>query len=269
MSDRTKQIGFSSQRIRIDWMDYAARLAQEASSISELKAALFAHLGLDLAGDVKGKRSSREKALTVLMRSWITPPPDLEALRDDCLVLVGDIPDSMSRVAIHWAMIGAAYPFWLAVAARVGRLLRLQQSFTASQVRRRLSETYGDRELVFRASRTVLRSYVDWGVLMGGDSKGSYGAAPPITVEDPRAVASLVEAILRAAPGSGTRAQELLGHPALFPFALGRDAARGIVAVSKRLTVSEMVTGKLIMLAADAFPSAGAGARNAFLQSRA
>jgi len=248
MSDRAKQIGFSSQRIRLAWMDYAARLVHEATSISEAKEALLVHLGLDLAGSVKGNRSSREKALTVLMRTWITPSPDLKALRDDCLTLLDGASDSMSRVAIHWAMIGAAYPFWLAVATSAGRLLRLQQSLTASQVRRRLSETYGDRELVARATRTVLRSFVDWGVLDGAGTKGTYSASPLIELDASRIVAPLFEALVGVKPGNRMSSHELVTHPSLFPFRLGQISPQAIAAASRRLEVHETGSGEVIGL---------------------
>ena len=220
-------------------MEYSARLAREGAPSAEVQEALLAHLSLNLAGDVRGKRGSREKATTVLMRTWITPPSDLAGLRNDCLGLMNATPDSSIRVAIHWAMLGAVYPFWLAVAASTGRLLRLQETVTASQVRRRLSETYGDRELVARATRTVLRSYVDWGVLDGVDTKGAYMAAKSIELEDHRLVALLAEALLCSGASGTMSVQDLFTHPALFPFRLGQINHRAFVATPSRLHVYE------------------------------
>lgn len=220
-------------------MDYAARLAREGASSTEVQEALLAHLAKDLAGDVRGKRGSREKATTVLMRTWITPPKRLEALRDDCLELVTAATDTLDRVAIHWAMLGAVYPFWLAVAACAGRLLRLQETVTASQVRRRLSETYGDRELVARAARTVLRSYVNWEVLDSTDSRGTYSANAAIELEDPRLVALLAESLLCSGSNGTMSVQDLVTHPALFPFRLGQINSRALASASSRLHVYE------------------------------
>jgi len=230
-------------------MDYAARLAREGSPSAAVQEALLAHLARDLAGDVRGKRGSREKAATVLMRTWIAPPQDLEALRNECLGLMEGTPDSSIRVAIHWAVIGAVYPFWLSVAASAGRLLRLQRTFTASQIRRRLSETYGDRELVARATRTVLRSYVDWGVLDGVGTKGTYSAAASIEIEDPRLLSLLAEALLHSSLNSTMSVQDLPTHPALFPFRFDQLNYRTLASASNRLDVHETRGGEVIGLA--------------------
>ena len=232
-------------------MEYSARLAREGAPSAEVQEALLAHLALDLAGDVRGKRGSREKATTVLMRTWITPPSDLAGLRNDCLGLMNATPNSSIRVAMHWAMLGAVYPFWFAVAASAGRLLRLQKTFTASQLRRRLSETYGDRELVARATRTVLRSQVDWGVLDGVDTRGTYSAAVPIELENPHLIALLAEALLCSSPNSTLAVLDLPTHPALFPFRLGQLSSRSLANVSSRLHVYETGGGEVIGLGSD------------------
>ena len=66
----------------------------------------------------------------------------------------------------------AAYPFWGAVAAQTGRLLRLQGTVAAAQVQRRIKEGYGERDTVSRAARRVLRSFIDWRVLTDTATKG-------------------------------------------------------------------------------------------------
>lgn len=238
-----KLIGFSSQRIRLAWMEHAARLAREESTPAEVLEALLQHVGLDLDGKVRGKRGSREKAATILMRTWVTPPRDLEFLRTECLELLEETSDSEIQVAIHWAMLGAVYPFWLAVAGSTGRLFRLQKTVSAAQIRRRLTETYGDRELVARATRTVLRSYVDWGVLDGSGTKGIYSANPTIKLEDPRFVAPLFEALLCANPDSDMSSHDLLNHPALFAFRLDQMCPQGIADAYSHLEVYETGSG--------------------------
>jgi hypothetical protein len=248
MSEKRKHIGFSSQRIRVAWMDHAARLARETTSSPEVQEALLTHLGKDLAGGVKGKRGSREKAATVLTRTWITPPKDLEALRNDCLALMETATDSSTRLAMHWAILGAVYPFWLAVATSVGRLLRLQRTVTASQVRRRLSETYGDRELVARATRTVLRSYVDWQVLEGVEPRGTYRMSAQTEVEDPRLVALLAQGILYSELNGTMPVQEMMNHPALFPFSLTQVHSRALADGSSHLEIHQTGSGKVITL---------------------
>lgn len=96
----------------------------------------------------------------------------------------------------------AAYPFWSVVAAQVGRLLRLQGVATAAQINRRVQERYGERPTVARATRRVVRSFVEWGVLDDTATRGRYAPAGPRPVSGPELVIWLSEAALHARAGA-------------------------------------------------------------------
>jgi len=124
------------------------------------------------------------------------------------------------RVAVHWGMTMAVYPFFSAVAEIVGRLVRLQGTCAAAHVQRRVCEQLGERETVARAARRILRCFVDWGVMQETQKKGVYQAAPVRAVLDKQLAAWLTEATLIAS-GSDTSALKTLAQtPALFPFSL-------------------------------------------------
>ena len=89
------------------------------------------------------------------------------------------------RIAVHWGMAMAAYPFWGAVAAHTGRLLLLQGTAAAVHVQRRVKEDYGERETASRAARRVLRSFIDWDVLNETYDKGIYNQGEKYSVEEP------------------------------------------------------------------------------------
>jgi len=144
---------------------------------------------------------------------------DVEPLRDDGLRLLQDLPKAQ-HVAVHWGLSMAVYPFWGAVAETTGRLLRLQGTAAASQVQRRVKESYGERETVARAARRVLRSFHDWGVLEETGTKGVYEAATPIPISGPRTIAWMMEAFLRSKPEGRAPPKAIVDSPALFPFRL-------------------------------------------------
>lgn len=147
--------------------------------------------------------------------------------------------ESTERLAVHWGMTMAVYPFWHAVATQVGRLLRLHGVATAAQVRRRVQEQYGERPTVARATRRVVRSFVDWGVLADTGTRGRYVAVEPCPVRAPALVAWLAEAALHGRDGDlGAPVQELLGQPGLFPFRVSYVTARGLVGESPRLDMA-------------------------------
>ena len=264
-----------SQRLRPEWLDEAAALARAGRDRAQARSALAEMLQEEVSVGGSSSRSNREKTVTILTRIWCGPPSRLLPLRDaglrllDGMGLAGamepaevmepaeamesagltepaatteptDAMESTWRLAVHWGMTMAVYPFWNAVAAQVGRLLRLQGVATAAQVNRRVQEQYGERPTVARATQRVVRSFVDWGVLADTETRGRYVAAEPCPVRAPALVAWLAEAALHVQDGEpAAPVQELLGQPGLFPLRVSYVTARGLAAESPRLDVAQ------------------------------
>ena len=234
MNGRTSQIGFSSQRIRYQWMVQTASWLLAGLTRDEVKSELLSYLAGWLADTGSSARSSRDKAATILLRTWIMPDVDLTELRNDGRTLLESLPNK-DQIAVHWGMITATYPYWGSVANSAGRLLRLQGFIEAVQIQRRLKEKWGDRELVARATRNVIRSFIDWGVLTETDDKGVYKKGDHYSIQDPKLIAWLVEASLCARADGSAIIEDLLDGTSLFPFQLARVSAERIVSFSPRL----------------------------------
>lgn len=210
------EVGFS-QRIRLQWLQYTAERALAGYTRDEIQTALQDLLQDRLSVGGTAERGNREKAITILLKVWVSVPTQLEALRNDGLELLKRLPPH-AHLAAHWGMTIAVYPFFGVVAEAVGRLLRLQGSVTAAQVQRRVREQLGERETVARAARRVLRCFVDWGVLAETAEKGVYRATPIQLVEDKGLALWLIEAALVANGAQLGALQAVLQSPALFPF---------------------------------------------------
>ena len=220
MKSDVSQVGFS-QRVRLEWLDYTAGLVLAGKTPAEITAALQIYLNDKLSVGGSSARGNREKVITILMRIWVIPPATLRELRDEALALARRLP-LQEHLALHWGLALAVYPFWGTVAETVGRLLRLQKDVGAAQVQRRLREQLGERETVARAARRVVRSMVDLGVLVEGQSKGFYQAARPRQISDDALSRWLVMAFLAARGEDWVPLETLNQPPALFPFALPR-----------------------------------------------
>ena len=129
----------------------------------------------------------------------------------------------------------AAYPFWGSVAMHTGRLLRLQGSAAAAQVQRRIRERYGERPTAGRATRRILRTFIDWGILDDTQTRGLYVQGKRYTVRDPGRIAWLAEAVLTARATGSASTKDLLGSPNLFPFRLTQIPAQQMVSLAPRL----------------------------------
>jgi hypothetical protein len=231
--DRRGQVGFS-QRIRLEWLEETARLVLAGNEQATISAGLQELLKDKVSIGGTAERGTREKIITILMKVWLTAPTELDGLRLDGLELLKRL-SNQDRIAVHWGMIMAVYPFWGAIASQVGRLLKLQGSAAAAHVQRRIREQYGERETVSRAARRVLRSFLDWEVLRTTDMKGVYGPGLSLPLQDPKIIAWLAEASLYSRSNGSASTSEIIEHPSLFPFKIKSVSGASLIAVSNRL----------------------------------
>ncbi|MGH8069883.1 MAG: hypothetical protein ACRERE_32505 [Candidatus Entotheonellia bacterium] len=213
------QIGFS-QRIQLGWLERTASLLFMGHTRNEIQAALQELLRDQLSVGGTAQRGNREKAISILLKIWVTIPKGVELFRDEGLAHLNRLPLA-DHLAVHWGMTIAVYPFVSIVAEAVGRLLRLQGSCAAVQVQRRVREQLGERETVARAARRVLRCFIDWSVLQETKEKGVYQAAPVRSVTDKKLATWLIEAALLATPSNVLPLKALTQSPMLFPFSIG------------------------------------------------
>ena len=213
---REEQVGFS-QRIRLEWLEYTANLVLAGNPRQEVAAALHDRLKDTLSVGSHVERGTRHKAISILMRVWVDPPPELHPLRNAGLVLLRS-PEPSDRMLIHWGMCMAAYPFFGTVAAATGRVLQLQGNVGAAQVQQRLRERFGQRETVARAARRILRLFVDWDVLMETDRRGVYRIAEQRPIDNTSVAVWVAPAVLASRGNQSQPPTVLLRGPHLFPF---------------------------------------------------
>jgi hypothetical protein len=214
MPDRTR-IGFD-RTITTEWMDAAVARVMSGESPEETKRFLW-----DFLEDVEPgatHNSSRGKTLTVLTRIWVSVPQEAEPLKQAALKCVASTSGD-KRIAVHWAMVAATHPFFFDVATHVGKLIKLHGQANRSQVKRRMTETWGDRSTLERTTQHVLRSMAQWGLLRSGDEIGSL-IAPAQRIDINGEVADLLVHAALLSHGRGLSFNHLVDHPALFPFAM-------------------------------------------------
>jgi hypothetical protein len=209
---RTATIGFD-RRLQQEWLDAIASKRAAGATVGELRK--FGHklLRSECPAD-----EARGKTLTVLFHLWVSVPADAVALRDGAGTLLADL-DPVHRIALHWGLGLATYPFFRDTADAMGRLLALQGSVSLAQVQRRLAERWGQRSTSQRAAQRIVRSWIDWGVLRESKQRGTYLTTESIEVTGPLA-SWMVEALLVGADGESQAIAQVRKTPQLFPFAL-------------------------------------------------
>jgi len=213
---RITQIGFS-QRIRLEWLEKTARLFLAGNTREEVEKELQDFLEDKLSIGSNPERGAREKTITILLKIWISVPKPLEAFREEALDFLKKMPFD-DHLAVHWGMTMAVYPFFASVAEQVGRLIRLQESFTLAQIQRRIREQLGERETVARAARRILSSFVDWGVLKRSAKRGNYEGTSPRPVTHRKLATWLIESVLLSSSSASGSLKSIAQVPSLFPF---------------------------------------------------
>lgn len=217
-STQSNTIGFC-QRIQLNWLEQTAQMVIEGIPPKTIRQNLHTFLSDRLSVGNTKKSGNRQLTISILMRIWSSVPSNLENLRDRGLELFQKLPVE-SHLAIHWGMAMAVYPYFGAVAEAVGRLAKLQDTIIATQVQRRLRDRYGDRETVTRATRRVLRCFIDWQVLQDTDKLGIYQPLTPIIISDQQLTAWLLETVLISTQNNSGQLNTITRSPLLFPFTL-------------------------------------------------
>ena len=246
MSDRPRTIGYN-RTVKREWLDETVDLLLAGQSEPEIKAALRAMLRQQLSVGSNAERGSREKTITLLLKTWVRVSARLLGLRDDGIHLLERVR-RQERLPLHWGMTVAVYPFWRVVSDVTGRLFRLQGTASAQQVQRRVKEIYGEREAVSRSARYVLRAFADWGVIVDGHPKGTYAAAPASRIDDPSVASWLLEASMFSLGAPSVDLKSLVQSPALFPFQLTRVTTTGLARSGRLEVVRHSMEEQLLVL---------------------
>jgi len=145
------QIGFD-RRVRLEWLEQTANLCLAGYKKDDIRLTLQELLKDQLSHGGKTHRGCREKTITILMKIWATPSDKYASFRNNGLELLKILPQN-EHLAVHWGMATVIYPFFGAIVEIIGRLLRLQNVVTLSQILRRIKEQYGERSSVERGAK--------------------------------------------------------------------------------------------------------------------
>ncbi len=209
-------IGFD-RKLELLWLDAVAARVADGDDDREIRDHLWRHLDGEVAGDTMN--SARGKTVTVLRHIWSKVPDPVLPLRGRALELLPRV-DPPERLAVHWAMILATYPFFADLADLAGRGLALQGDFSLAWLKRRLIESWGERGTLRRAVERIVRSLVAWGTLRDHNLRGVLVAGDRLAITEPALAELLIESLLLAVEADELPAGRLRAPPALFPFAL-------------------------------------------------
>ena len=211
-----RRIGLD-RRLELEWLDAAAAQVAAGADEAMVRDRLF-DLLRDQVGGARRRGTARHKTVGVLVGAWVLTPKELAAFRGRAIDLLPLLSPG-ERLAMHWAVLMAVYPFFGDVACHVGRMLSLQSNLTLSHLMGEMRREWGDRSTVDRAAQRIVRSMVDWGALRDTGSRGVYEAMREATPLRGDASKLVLEGLLHYAQRP-LPTDDALRHPGLFPFDL-------------------------------------------------
>ncbi|OQZ07255.1 MAG: hypothetical protein B6D36_00850 [Planctomycetes bacterium UTPLA1] len=213
-------IGFDRE-LRLQWLDAVASRSAARIAVKDVRTWLDKFLSDSVSGD--GHSGNRGKTITVLCRIWVTPPKACRALQELGFRLLPEA-NPEHRLALHWGMTLAAYPFFGDVMDAIGRLLSIQGDVQRGSVIQRMYENWGQRAAVSRATRAAWQTAIWWGALCQENERGRY-TPPRKAIRLSKSLESfLVEAALHWARSKPIAVASLKTLRCMFPFDMSHSA---------------------------------------------
>lgn len=212
MNSSAPQIGFD-RFIKLEWAAIALKVRAGTASIDELNEML------DNAG--LGKEA-KAKTRTKLNALWLNPRPDVADFASRGVEIFKKNKSLIA--ALTWGMAIATYPFFGKLVEYTGRLTSIQGCCSSIEIHRRMSETFGDREVTKRATQAAIQTQAEWGAIERVDEGNRLTRQKPINLPNEGGVAWLVEAALRYG-GKPVTVTTIGSIAVIYPFVLSQSLA--------------------------------------------
>lgn len=200
-----------NRRLRATWLIEGLRLAAQGVEDTQAEATLRALVGAENPG-----QDSITKSVRYIRHLWFVDDEQVAALRNSAFELYRENPQTARASILCWGMVLAHYPFVRQVAEIVGRLIRLQGDVKQEQLKRKIKETFGERESAVRSGRYVVSLLSDFGFIRLDRKSGRYEAGTRLQIDDPALAAWFIQAYLASAGRREIPKEELNSAPGLF-----------------------------------------------------
>ncbi len=203
-------IGFN-RHLERKWLDQVVAWVENGVQGKELRSKVE-----ELLTPFFTSKVAKEKTRNLLLGIWDRLPKHIpSSFQKEAAELSGR--DESNGLVVQWGMMIAKYPFFAFIAGQIGRLAKLQNTFSYAQLERRVVEQYGDTETVKRSLRFVVKTMCNLNVLKS-NNKGNYNLCSPVSIQQADIKIWLVEAALYS-DGTGSRSLSAIStDPFWFPF---------------------------------------------------
>lgn len=202
-----KMVGLS-RPIKLEWLNKTVELLIEGKDELQIKNELNEYLSFEIKSPTN-LRKTRE----ILMSIWVTTPHELLFIRQQALEAY---KTETCRLAAHWSMLLVTYPVFSDTCSLIGKLSNIQDTFTTSWLKDRLSEVWGERPTLLYSVDKILQTLKFIGSIETIKT-GEYKIKPQQILSQ-YAIKALLSSILQLKEKAYYDISELSCQPKLFPF---------------------------------------------------
>jgi hypothetical protein len=198
-----------SRPVKLEWLNKTVELIKQNISDEEIKKELNEYLAFEIESSTN-LRKTRE----ILMTSWVRTHEEFTTIKNIALDLYEN--DNINKQLIHWCMLLLAYPVFSDVCSLVGKLTAIQETFTTTWLKQKLSDLWGERPTLMHSVDKILQTLKYIGAIKN-KKIGEYEVLK-IDIKDDIAKCLIVLTIISLKNKPYYERSELSEMPEMFPF---------------------------------------------------
>ena len=170
----------------------------------------------------------------VLLNMWFK---NQDWFLDAASEIMPGLPNS-ERIAIHWALLLKRYPVFYDLCSVIGGLFDYRDAITLTQIRNRIFEKWGARDTLQNCLSKNIQMFKELNSLVAVKPAGTY-TRNTMKITDSKIMQLLCAAVIDASGKEYLNWEEIIQHPALFPFQV-EDLTQGDMASCEHLCLERM-----------------------------
>ncbi len=234
-----ERIGLTNN-VTLEWMELVANCRISGKTQEEA----YPVLNEKIAESIRSP-GNQKRIRVSLFNMWYRPEDwFLEASTDAANGLPTD-----ERIPIHWALLLKRYQVFFDLCTVIGGLYEFRDDITLAQIRNRIFEKWGARDTLQNCLPKNLQTIRELKAMIPSGTLGTYNRNI-MTMENPQVMQLLCAAIIERSGKEYMTWEEIIQHPALFPFRIS-NTTQADMAACDHLTLERMGDDVVIHLKTD------------------
>ena len=231
-----ERIGLS-KNVTLEWMELAANCKLSGKTQDEAYPILNEKIGEIIHSPVNSKQIR-----VILFNMWYRP----EDWYLDYSVKAAENLTTDERIGVHWALLLKRYQVFYDLCTVIGGLFDFREEITLGQIRTRIFEKCGARDTLQNCLSKNIQTFKELKSIIATKVAGTY-CRNTMTLNDPKIMQLLCAAIIERSGKEYMTWEEIVQHPALFPFQI-HDLTQADMASCGHLSLERMGDDVVIRL---------------------